>query len=265
MSEPVGECPKLDEQPQMAQETTTIKEPVHPIADGTSCGFLVTAPRHKHSAANEAIYLLTAFCTQGTGNQDTRSCFEEVVLPDVSGCEFIKLNTEKCAEIGCEVSPSKIGFELMGSLDSSKGPCERWNATKDIARLLPVERICARVDKHDTLKDFIAHRFPETLEDPSAPPPKFSVQYEEHSTGALHVEHDVQAKIIADMVPAIYPVDIRNPEYTILVIDVSNMCMMSVVKDWNKLYHYNVNMLGRVHQLAGYRLPAEIDESVNMQ
>ena len=69
-------------------------------------------------------------------------------------------------------------------------------------------------------------------------------------------------RIVASFVPEVgYKVDLKNPQKTILVINAGGSAMMSVVENYDKLFHFNVNRA--VHDKLSAHVPRDEERTTS--
>ncbi|KAG0190683.1 hypothetical protein DFQ28_001711 [Apophysomyces sp. BC1034] len=115
--------------------------------------------------------------------------------------------------------------------------------TRYTSRLLPIEITCPSnlPDIERVAREVISPQFNTPNEDGSIIPRKFAVVARVRN--CTKIDRATVIQTLASVVGPEHPVDLDNPELTIIVEVCQTICMMSVVKDFAKLKKYNIESL----------------------
>lgn len=131
-----------------------------------------------------------------------------------------------------------------------------WVQPTHVARVVPVEKSTSELDLPALAQEIIGRHFPPR--DVDASPITFEVHVENHSPLFRFHASDVH-RVVAGFVPDVgYKVDLKNPQRTIVVINAGGSTMMSVVENYDELYHFNVNRAA--HAKLSSRVPRDDDK-----
>lgn len=195
-------------------------------------GFVITVAQGSHSkrlqAGDEALSLLTHHFGTGPG-------FSKQEIENAAGVEFVRIGVESD-----NYQPSTLAQGLLTEL--ARGAAYEHGKAKagDIQKFIPVETSAYDVDTQEKMLQlivpFIHHHFPEEGKG------TFGVHYEEHTPSHSWGHEDI-SKMIADLVPEGFKVDLVHPERMIVVVTAGRLFTAAVVGDWEKLHHYNLHAL----------------------
>eukprot|EP00959_Pyramimonas_sp_CCMP1952_P469669 9495346-Pyramimonas_sp.AAC.1 len=183
--------------------------------------------------------------TEGAAVQDIQASLEAEIkeLKDKKNHRFTKVDHETGKGLGfIKMEPSEEGPSVqdlaMALVDEVKETKER--KCRFLMRILPVANTCYpnKENLEKLVKPLIEQHFP-TGEDVT--PVKFSVVLEVRANNSIPKNEIID--LAAKMVPAPHSVDLSNPEKSILVFLIKNICLVGIVYKYHSLSKYNCNVL----------------------
>ncbi|ORY93817.1 hypothetical protein BCR43DRAFT_461136 [Syncephalastrum racemosum] len=136
------------------------------------------------------------------------------------------------------IQPVDLVHRILSDLERDQKPRTRYTS-----RLLPVQKTClADTEKMQNLASkLLVPVMDAPAEDGSLPGRTYAVMPRVRRFSGL--ERKAIIDCITPLVAERHRVDLDSPDYTIIVEICENVCMMSVVPDWNRFKKYNIESI----------------------
>ncbi|KAI8078192.1 uncharacterized protein B0P05DRAFT_542884 [Gilbertella persicaria] len=136
------------------------------------------------------------------------------------------------------IEPVKLVHHMLTDLNE-----KQIKTTRYISRYLPVEQTCQAniADIEKAAKSVFKPHFSQEDQDGKLISKKFAIACRVRNCSKLE-RMDVINALAATVGPG-HKVDLKDPELTIIAEICQNICMLSVVQDFNKLKKYNIESL----------------------
>ena len=238
---------------------------VHPTAPLPSWikGFFITALHCNDNAIVDAcieaceklndMWFRVAYEPHRVDGEKPFTKAEALWIPGCESCAFVALRPDD--------TDANVALLAKALVDECREGAD-WVQPTHVARVVPIERCAAELDLPALAKEIVGRHFPpRDDDDDDAEPITFEVHFENHQPLYRYHASDVN-RIVASFVPEVgYKVDLKNPQKTILVINAGGSAMMSVVENYDKLFHFNVNRA--VHDKLSAHVPRDEERTTS--
>eukprot|EP00871_Galdieria_phlegrea_P001801 jgi/Galph1/2621/GphlegSOOS_G1309.1 len=257
----------VHQQKKRKRYTHTKNQPPQNKSSCLGCrGVLVTcSPRQQAACSKEAYQILLEYAEIINDRKkienlnEESNCVEQVSLEsELEQLRGYGTNTNQTTDISLLHTFSQVQVGVKGSIffaiveNSTIDPCELvYNIMNDIqetqtrrcrysVRFIPVDGVCyAKYEQVSrAVESIFAKRFYPIREEQ---PNTFAVVFRKRNNTDAHREDFIRA--VADKVPSAYRVDLKNPQYSILIEVLKTACFISVVQHYNEYYKFNVHEL----------------------
>eukprot|EP00240_Pyramimonas_obovata_P006446 CAMPEP_0118927966 /NCGR_PEP_ID=MMETSP1169-20130426/5335_1 /TAXON_ID=36882 /ORGANISM="Pyramimonas obovata, Strain CCMP722" /LENGTH=314 /DNA_ID=CAMNT_0006869849 /DNA_START=106 /DNA_END=1050 /DNA_ORIENTATION=- len=164
-------------------------------------------------------------------------------LREKKDARFTKIDHETGKGLGfIKMAPSEEGPSVQ---DLAKALVQDVKETKEkkcrfLMRILPVANTCFPskdlIEKN--VKSLVDEHFPT---EEGVTPVKFSVVLEVRAFNSIPKNEIID--LVAQMVPKPHKVDLSNPEKSLSVFIIKNICLLGVVYEYHSFFKYNCNVL----------------------
>lgn len=174
---------------------------------------------------------------------------EAMWIPGCDACAFVALRPDD-NDANVYMCAKAIVEECRKGAD--------WKQPTHVARIVPVEKSSSELELDALARDVLSKHFPERGGD--SEPVTFGIHYEEHSPMRHFSSTDVNRVVGSHVPDEGYKVDLKNPRFTICVVNAGGSMMMSVVEAYDALGHFNVHRAAFEDKLSD-TVPARGDDS----
>jgi len=174
---------------------------------------------------------------------------EAMWIPGCDACAFVALRPDD-NDANVYMCAKAIVEECRKGAD--------WKQPTHVARIVPVEKSSSEIELDALARDVLSKHFPERGGD--SEPVTFGIHYEEHSPMRHFSSTDVNRVVGSHVPDEGYKVDLKNPRFTICVVNAGGSMMMSVVEAYDALGHFNVHRAEFEDKLSD-TVPARGDDS----
>ncbi|KAI8367965.1 hypothetical protein EDC96DRAFT_505920 [Choanephora cucurbitarum] len=225
-------------------------------------GVIVMCSRGKESrAVKEAIDILSRYGdalypidNKETEKEDSEDDLEAAIAKEVAALKkpkekkrFANITTgTDCVafiRVSPPIEPVKLVHHMLTDLDQ-----KQIKTTRYISRYLPVEKTCQAnlPDIEKAAKSVFEAHFNQKDSEDNVISRKFAIACRVRNCNKLQ-RMDVINALAAAVGPG-HKVDLKDPELTVIAEICQNICMLSVVHDFNKLKKYNIESLLGINQ-----------------
>ena len=155
---------------------------------------------------------------------------EAMWIPGCDACAFVALRPDD-NDANVYMCAKAIVEECRKGAD--------WKQPTHVARIVPVEKSSSELELDALARDVLSKHFPERGGD--SEPVTFGIHYEEHSPMRHFSSTDVNRVVGSHVPDEGYKVDLKNPRFTICVVNAGGSMMMSVVEAYDARGHFNVH------------------------
>ena len=174
---------------------------------------------------------------------------EAMWIPGCDACAFVALRPDD-NDANVYMCAKAIVEECRKGAD--------WKQPTHVARIVPVEKSSSELELDALARDVLSKHFPERGGD--SEPVTFGIHYEEHSPMRHFSSTDVNRVVGSHVPDEGYKVDLKNPRFTICVVNAGGSMMMSVVEAYDALGHFNAHRAAFEDKLSD-TVPARGDDS----
>jgi hypothetical protein len=202
-------------------------------------GFFVTAARRGDAAVVDAAveasnilndyWFKVAYDAHRVDGEKPYDRAEAMWIPGCDACAFVALRPDD--------NDANLYLCAKAVVDECRKGAD-WKQPTHVARIVPVEKCASELELDALARDVLSKHFPPRAA--TTPPTTFGVHYEEHSPLRHFSSSDVNRVVGAHVPDDGYKVDLKNPRFTICVINAGGTMMMSVVERYDALGHFNV-------------------------
>jgi tRNA(Ser,Leu) C12 N-acetylase TAN1 len=154
---------------------------------------------------------------------------EAMWIPGCDACAFVALRPDD-NDANVYMCAKAIVEECRKGAD--------WKQPTHVARIVPVEKSSSELELDALARDVLPKHFPPRGD---SEPITFGIHYEEHSPMRHFSSTDVNRVVGSHVPDEGYKVDLKNPRFTICVVNAGGSMMMSVVEAYDALGHFNIH------------------------